>query len=66
MFVIASFILPYSRKHIRRQQKYNFIIIKMNITPVFTDKSVMYGSHIGSHIGGHIGFKGHLKVGDTF
>ena len=38
----------------------------MNITPVFTHKSVMYGSHIGSHIGGHIGFKGHLKVGDTF
>jgi len=38
----------------------------MNITHVFTRKSVIHGSHIGSHIGGHIGFRGHLKVGDTF
>jgi len=55
-----------SRKHVRRQQKYNFIVIKMDIPTVLTCKSVIHGSDIGSHIGGHIGFRGHLNVGHKF
>ena len=55
-----------SRKHVRRQQKYNFIVIKMDIPTVLTCKSVIHGSDIGSHIGGHIGFRSHLNVGDKF
>jgi len=27
-------LFDHSRKHVHRQQKYNFIVIKMNITPV--------------------------------